>query len=419
MAIVNTTGVKFERPVRLPDGWAGHDVADETGAAVEVQREGAAAWVAPAVAARGVRTLHRGAKAAAARGGDAAPARAANGWVLENELVRYTFDAAGTLTEGYDKQEKRKVLTQPAALQLFEDAPVNWEAWDVDIFYTNQLRETLKPASCETLWRTAAPGPESPLPLRQVDAQAAGRAGAGLQAPGLCHRGRLARAAADAAGRLLHRPRQRQRPLRHPVRDPREAGAPATRAGTGRASRSAGHRFADLSFGGWGVAVLNDCKYGYKVLNGEISLNLLRSPVHPDPEADQGSHLFTYSLLPHAGDLRDSSVFAEATSLNQPPLVFGGLASKEAALMLPAHIDGEGVVFEVMKKAERGEAWVLRAWECRGCRVEATLTVAGKARCHETDLMERDLQEVKLEGGAARIALRPFDVRTFKVTAVK
>ena len=58
--------------------------------------------------------------------------------------------------------------------------------------------------------------------------------------------------------------------------------------------------------------MINDCKYGYKVLNNVIDLNLLRSPTAPDPDADQGRHEFTYSLLPHSGDLIHSDVIKEA-----------------------------------------------------------------------------------------------------------
>ena len=86
----------------------------------------------------------------------------------------------------------------------------------------------------------------------------------------------------------------------------------------------AAHKYADLSDRDYGVALLNDCKYGYKVLENVIDLNLLRSPTHPDPDADLGHHEFTYSLLPHTGTLIESDVIAEATQLNQPPAFFAG-----------------------------------------------------------------------------------------------
>ena len=63
-----------------------------------------------------------------------------------------------------------------------------------------------------------------------------------------------------------------------------------------------GHRWADLSEAGYGVALLNNCKYGYDIRGHVMRLSLLRAPGYPDPEADQGRHHFAYALLPHEGD---------------------------------------------------------------------------------------------------------------------
>src|SRR6185312_16286436 len=77
-----------------------------------------------------------------------------------------------------------------------------------------------------------------------------------------------------------------------------------------------GHRFGDLSEPGYGAAILNDSKYGYEALGSDLMLSLLRSPLYPDPLADEGEHHFTYSLLPHAGDWTEAGVAAEAYALN-------------------------------------------------------------------------------------------------------
>ena len=90
----------------------------------------------------------------------------------------------------------------------------------------------------------------------------------------------------------------------------------------------AAHRFADLSEHGYGVALLNDGKYGHHALGNELGLSLLRSPVYPDPLADEGRQSFTYALFPHAGDWLTGGVLAEAEDLNQPllcrPVTAGG-----------------------------------------------------------------------------------------------
>ena len=78
------------------------------------------------------------------------------------------------------------------------------------------------------------------------------------------------------------------------------------------------HRWADLSEPGYGVALLNDCKYGYDIRGNVMRLSLLRGPGWPDPESDQGAHRFSYALFPHAGDLREAGVIAEAEAFNLP-----------------------------------------------------------------------------------------------------
>lgn len=79
-----------------------------------------------------------------------------------------------------------------------------------------------------------------------------------------------------------------------------------------------GHKWADLSQQDYGVSLLNDCKYGYSVRDNEITLSLLKSAKHPDPEADMGRHLFTYALLPHAGTVTEGGTIEAGCALNTP-----------------------------------------------------------------------------------------------------
>ena len=79
-----------------------------------------------------------------------------------------------------------------------------------------------------------------------------------------------------------------------------------------------GHKWADLSEGNYGVSILNDCKYGWSAVDSTLCLTLLKCATYPNPQADKGSHAFTYSLLPHGGDYRQGETVREAYSLNQP-----------------------------------------------------------------------------------------------------
>ena len=78
------------------------------------------------------------------------------------------------------------------------------------------------------------------------------------------------------------------------------------------------HKWVDLSQRDYGVSLLNDCKYGHDVKDNVIRITLLKSGIEPDPNADQGHHEFTYSLLPHAGDWYAADTAREAYELNYP-----------------------------------------------------------------------------------------------------
>ena len=109
-----------------------------------------------------------------------------------------------------------------------------------------------------------------------------------------------------------------------------------------------GHKYADLSDHDNGVALLNDCKYGYMVHDNLLDLNLLRSPTNPDPDADKGSHSFTYSLFPHKDSLIHSDVINEASCLNQEPILFDGVSGK---VKIPVKLNGQGLELSVSKKS--------------------------------------------------------------------
>ena len=80
------------------------------------------------------------------------------------------------------------------------------------------------------------------------------------------------------------------------------------------------HRFVDLSDATFGLAMLNDAKYGHSVHGNVLGLSLLRSPIYPDALADEGEQAFTYALMPHAGAWHEGGVREEAEALNQPLL---------------------------------------------------------------------------------------------------
>ena len=110
-----------------------------------------------------------------------------------------------------------------------------------------------------------------------------------------------------------------------------------------------GHKYADLSDHDYGVALLNDCKYGYMVHDDLLDLNLLRSPSNPDPDADMGEHEFTYSLLPHKHDLIRSGVIAVNLSQSRTHYVGRSIFRSK----IPIQLSGEGLELSVLKKQKK------------------------------------------------------------------
>ena len=147
-----------------------------------------------------------------------------------------------------------------------------------------------------------------------------------------------------------------------------------------------------------------------------MRLSLLRGPGYPDPEADHGQHRFAYALLPHPGDLRGpGGVIAEAEAFNLPLTVVAGSGQGHVLA-----IDRPGVSVEAVKPADRSDHVVVRLCEVWGSRGPARLTLSlPVAAAWRTDLLERDLAEVSLDGRTVTLELRPFELVTLKFALAK
>jgi alpha-mannosidase len=170
----------------------------------------------------------------------------------------------------------------------------------------------------------------------------------------------------------------------------------------------AGHRFADLSEPGYGAALLNDGRYGHHARGSELGLSLLRSPIWPDPLADEGEHEFTYALYPHSGGWFEGGVLAEAEDLNRPLLARPASSTGEGSLR-PLAVDGLPTGLGALKPLEDGGGLVLRVYEPQGARgsVELGLPPGWEADA-DLDLLERVT-------GPARLELAPFQVRSWRL----
>lgn len=181
------------------------------------------------------------------------------------------------------------------------------------------------------------------------------------------------------------------------------------------------HKYAVLTDGENGFALLNDCKYGLSAEDSRISLTLLRAPVIPDMRADKGVQRFTYSIMPFFGPFAESRVTEEAYECNvsvtaagfggKVPEGFGADAAEETSFF---RLKGGHVILETCKPAfDRRDGVVLRLYEAKGCAGETTLFVPDCVeRVYDCNMLEEVQEELALTEGSVRLKFRSFEIRT-------
>lgn len=178
------------------------------------------------------------------------------------------------------------------------------------------------------------------------------------------------------------------------------------------------HKYADLSDGGYGVSLMNDCKYGYDIHDGVMQLSLLRSPTDPNPVADIGEHSFTYSLCLHEGTLAQSDTVRRAYMLNVPMIAIpaSGDADNIPTEFSAITLDCDHAACETVKAAEDGEGTVIRIYEYRNIRDKLTITTAIPfKKAYLCDLLEREICELPVENGKIKCPVKGFEILTVKL----
>jgi alpha-mannosidase len=180
------------------------------------------------------------------------------------------------------------------------------------------------------------------------------------------------------------------------------------------------HKWVDMSDHGSGIALLNDCKYGYKIWDNTLDLCLLRSQNCPSEYGDRGKHYFTYSLFAHTGDVILGNVVKEGYALNYPIEVLS-VANKDRSAKLdkdnltsksfsPIDINQKNIILESWKKAEDTDGYILRLYEAGGKRTKAQITFHGFEAVSLCNLLERPVAECV--GRSIEVEFHPFEVHT-------
>lgn len=351
------------------------------------------------------------------------------------------FDNSGRIVSWVDKAAGRELITSGSAanhLQLFHDRPTVWDAWDIDPHFAEQpaaeavllSSEVMLQGKTRDILKFSWQLNDSLIEQHLI----------------LYHQSRRV----DFETRVDWHEEHKLLKVAFPV-DIRSAkavyeipfGSIERPTHTNTSWEQAqfevcGHRWADLSEGGYGVSLLNDCKYGYDIKGSIMRLSLLRSPRWPDNTADIGVHEFTYSLYPHEGGWREGDVVRQGFELNQPMTLYATAAHEgvrpSAASLLEVR-SRHGIV-DAIKIAEDSGGTVIRLYESGGGREQLELAFSaglegqkqasgqdpedGQGGSHirvtETNLMEQPEENPQLSeiGGTVTRTLAPYEVVTIK-----
>ena len=179
------------------------------------------------------------------------------------------------------------------------------------------------------------------------------------------------------------------------------------------------HKWVDLSQGDYGIALLNDSKYGHMISGNLLDLNLLRSPNHPGEEADKGEHQFTYSLLPHNGNEAEANVEKDAAALNIPLQTISVTRDQAEKVSIPQSFiskDAKNIVIETVKAAQEGDGIIIRLYEVYGKGTKAHIQPKFDfQKVFLVDMMEENPAELTIDGKMIELQFKPYEIHTIKL----
>ena len=341
---------------------------------------------------------------------------------VETPFYYIEFDEKAQISRLYDKENDREVLKpgeKGNVLQIFEDRPYNFDAWDINIYYEDKqwvidALDSFKLICCDG-GRAVYEIKRSFLrsTITQYITVYADRRRIDFDN--------------DIDWKEDHMLLKTSFPV--DVLSPKatyeiqygNVERPTHRNTSWDAAKFevCAHKWADLSEDGYGVSILNDCKYGHDIHGSEMRLTLLKCATHPNPAADKERHIFKYSLLPHSGDYHSAGTVREAYAINCPLILCeaagGGSLPGELSI---AQTDQENIVIEVIKEAYDKKGTVIRLYDAFGRRSNGVLTFCKPIQ----HVWECDMNENKETGLTSKdhrfsFSLKPFEIKTFYIEA--
>ena len=409
VTVFNTTGRMRDDVVNL-GAFAGEALADETGAVYPVQKteDGSIAFVKnlPSKGYKSFRTAQAAEKEA--------PFALHGNYDLETPFYRVRLDGAGMFTSIYDKENDREVVQEGRRanlLRMYEDKPIYFDNWDIDIYYTEKFWDV---DNVEHMEWTEVGEVRAVLEITRKASKSTIRQKVIFYADSR----RI-----EFATYVDWKEHQTLLKVHFPVTVHTDEATFDVQFGslTRKTHRntswdvarfeSCGQKWMDLSEGHYGVSLLNDCKYGHSVQDSDMALTLVKSGIEPNPTTDQEEHEFTYAIYPHAEGWRAAGTVDEAYKLNQP--LVAELETENRGAYSFASVDRPNVVLETVKRAEDGDGIVVRMYESENALTKAKLTVnADFEKAYICNLLEETEGEAAVNGNVIDVVLKPYEVVT-------
>lgn len=340
---------------------------------------------------------------------------------IENKFFRIELDENANFASIFDKQNRREVLKKGEkgnVFQAFEDKPHNYDAWDINIYYQEKMWEINTAESVEVI----ETGPvRACLRVKRVFVDSI------LIQDIILYRD-IPRI--DFINKIDWKESQVLLKVAFPMDIQTDKASYEIQYGNVERPTHkntswdfarfevCAHKWVDLSEDGYGVSLMNDCKYGHDIHDGVMRLTLIKSAIEPNEDADREIHQFKYSLYPHKNNWKSAGTVSTAYSLNCP--MYSILEAKHAG-SLPSKLsfvksDCDNVVIEVVKKAEDSDDTIVRLYECFGRRGNVTLTFYSVlVSAFECDLLENNIEAMDHIENHMSFEIKPYEIKTFKI----
>ena len=349
---------------------------------------------------------------------------------LENTQIKIVFNSDGTINKIFDKEEKREILADKQIgnqLLLFRDTPADYDAWDIDPDYVK-----IKPE--RAILNSVRIGEEGQFCASIIQEYSISKSRI-TQEIRLYEGSKIV----EFKTRVDWKENRKMLKVRFPLNIYSDYATFDIQFGNFKRVTHKNtswekakfevfaQKWADLSEYGYGVSLLNNCKYGYNVDKNVMELTLLRSPVDPDPKTDCGVHNFTYALFPHSGDFRAGGTIPAGYFLNMQPVFLQINDNREIKKPIKKYenislfsVDKDSVVIETIKKSENDNSIVVRAYEAFGGRTHALIKTPFKInKAWETDMLEKEIKELPVKKVnnyyTIPITVRPYEIKTIKL----